>query len=179
MARTPLATSATLFGSAFLLTTLTFRPSAFAASVIEPQLSAGTDVVSDRYVTSSFVYQTLNPAAVSARDVAMFNRYAINPNKIIVLEMPVALAVARMSSRGGAAELFDDYDRGPDGLLLPYVTRCFRAVVRPRGLIEEPEHSRDLTEAAKAVRAGLGSDAPPSTAVPHEDDPATTLIDFR
>ena len=76
-------------------------------------------------------------------------------------------------------ELFDAYDRGPDGLLMPYVTRCFRAVVRPRGIIEEPEHSRDLTEAAKAVRAGLGSEAPPSTAVPHEDDPATTLIDFR
>ena len=30
-------------------------------------------------------------------------------------------------------ELFDEYDRGPDGLLLPYVTRCYRAVVRPRG----------------------------------------------
>jgi SAM-dependent methyltransferase len=26
--------------------------------------------------------------------------------------------------------LYDDYDRGPDGLLLPYVTRCFKAVVR-------------------------------------------------
>jgi SAM-dependent methyltransferase len=76
-------------------------------------------------------------------------------------------------------ELFDAYDRGPDGLLLPYVTRCFRAVVRPRGIIDEPEHSRDLTEAARAVREAQGSDGPPSTAVPHEDDPATTLIDFR
>ncbi len=76
-------------------------------------------------------------------------------------------------------ELFDVYDRGPDGLLMPYLTRCYRAVVRPRGIIEEPEHSRDLTEAARAVREAQGADGPPRTAVPHEDDPATTLIDFR
>lgn len=76
-------------------------------------------------------------------------------------------------------ELFDDYDRGPDGLLMPYLTRCFRAVVRPRGVIEEPEHSRDLTEAARAVREAQGADGAPSTAVRLEDDPATTLIDFR
>ena len=53
-------------------------------------------------------------------------------------------------------ELYDEYDRGPDGLLLPYITRCYRAVVRPRGLIEEPEHSADLTAAANAVRAARG-----------------------
>jgi SAM-dependent methyltransferase len=74
-------------------------------------------------------------------------------------------------------ELFDEYDRGPDGLLLPYVTRCFRAVVRPRGLIDEPEHSADLTAAANAVREQLaaGRDAGATPA----EDPATTLIDFR
>jgi SAM-dependent methyltransferase len=27
--------------------------------------------------------------------------------------------------------LYDEYERGPDGLLMPYVTRCFKAVVRP------------------------------------------------
>lgn len=73
-------------------------------------------------------------------------------------------------------ELFDDYDRGPDGLLLPYVTHCYRAVVRPRGLIEEPEHSRDLTEAAETIRAEQRRRA--EQPFP-EDDPATTLIDFR
>lgn len=76
-------------------------------------------------------------------------------------------------------DLFDEYDRGPDGLLLPYVTYCYRAVVRPRGEIDEPEHSADLTAAANAVReahrqqaAGGGRPEPP-------EDPATTLIDFR
>ncbi|WP_148573756.1 class I SAM-dependent methyltransferase [Nocardioides caldifontis] len=79
-------------------------------------------------------------------------------------------------------ELFDAYDRGPDGLLLPYVTRCYRAVVRPRGTIEEPEHSADLTAAAEAVRAGSrqegdGDRGDQPQAAP--EDPGTTLIDFR
>lgn len=67
-------------------------------------------------------------------------------------------------------QLFDDTHSGPDGLLLPYVTRCFRAVVRPRGLIEEPEHSAELTAAANAVRAAAGS---------CPEDSGTTLVDFR
>jgi ubiquinone/menaquinone biosynthesis C-methylase UbiE len=69
-------------------------------------------------------------------------------------------------------ELFDESQTGPDGLLLPYRTLCFRAVVRPRGLVEEPEHSADLTAAAEAVRAGRPSPGP------REPDPST-LIDFR
>ena len=27
-------------------------------------------------------------------------------------------------------ELYDEYGRGPDGMLLPYVTHCYKAVVR-------------------------------------------------
>ena len=73
-------------------------------------------------------------------------------------------------------ELFDDYDRGPDGLLLPYVTRCFRAVVRPRGHIEEPEHSADLTAAVQALREAEVARA--RNAVEAEEA-AATLIDFR
>ncbi len=66
-------------------------------------------------------------------------------------------------------DLYEEYDRGPNGLLLPYITKCYRAVVRPRGQIDEPEHSADLTAAANAVRAARGG----------PEDPATTLIDFR
>jgi ubiquinone/menaquinone biosynthesis C-methylase UbiE len=75
-------------------------------------------------------------------------------------------------------ELFDAYDRGPDGLLLPYMTRCYRAVVRPRGTIEEPEHSADLTAAANAVREAARTGGPADEGPPAED-PGTTLIDFR
>jgi ubiquinone/menaquinone biosynthesis C-methylase UbiE len=75
-------------------------------------------------------------------------------------------------------ELFDAYDRGPDGLLMPYTSRCFRAVVRPRGTIDEPEHSADLTAAANAVREAARGDQPVEEPVTPED-PGTTLIDFR
>jgi ubiquinone/menaquinone biosynthesis C-methylase UbiE len=78
-------------------------------------------------------------------------------------------------------ELFDDYSRGPAGLLMPYVARCYRAVVRPRGHIDEPEHSADLTAAAQAAREA--SELPREHSAPgppdEDDGPATTLIDFR
>jgi hypothetical protein len=63
------------------------------------------------------------------------------------------------------------------------VTRCYRAVVRPRGLIDEPEHSADLTAAANAVREAKAAESaqPAGHARPAEpaEDPATTLINFR
>jgi ubiquinone/menaquinone biosynthesis C-methylase UbiE len=77
-------------------------------------------------------------------------------------------------------ELYDANGTGPDGVLLPYVTRCYRAVVRPRGLIEEPEHSADLTAAANAVReAQAAGPADTPRAEGPAEEPATTLIDFR
>ncbi len=81
-------------------------------------------------------------------------------------------------------ELFEEYETGPDGLLMPYVTRCYRAVVRPRGLIEEPEHSADLTAAADAVRAAerAAMDRRSDEGRRREDteeDAAVPLIDFR
>jgi hypothetical protein len=36
----------------------------------------------------------------------------------------------------GVDELYDDYGRGPDGMLLPYLTHCYRAVVRPPALVD-------------------------------------------
>ena len=99
-------------------------------------------------------------------------------SNIAVMDPPARERVLRQVD-----DLYAEFDRGPDGLLLPYVTQCYRAVVRPRGLIEEPEHSADLTAAANAVRearqrevaereAGSGKDDP-------DDGPSSTLIDFR
>jgi hypothetical protein len=31
-------------------------------------------------------------------------------------------------------ELYADYGRGPDGMLLPYLTHCYRAVVKHRAV---------------------------------------------
>jgi SAM-dependent methyltransferase len=34
-------------------------------------------------------------------------------------------------------DLYEEYGRGADGMLLPYVTHCYRAVVRPPAVVEE------------------------------------------
>ena len=68
-------------------------------------------------------------------------------------------------------DLYDDYGRGHDGMLLPYITHCYRATVDHAQLEPEPE---PVTEGADAP----GN--PPPTAPPTDgDDPGTLLIDFR
>ncbi len=57
--------------------------------------------------------------------------------------------------------LYDEYGRGNDGMLLPYVTTCYRAVVR---------HPRD-EEPDPAPGAALDP--------PTDDDTAALLIDFQ
>jgi ubiquinone/menaquinone biosynthesis C-methylase UbiE len=44
--------------------------------------------------------------------------------------------------------LYDDYGRGPDGMLLPYVTRCFKATVRPRATADDDERPRSTGPAS-------------------------------
>lgn len=70
--------------------------------------------------------------------------------------------------------LYDDYGRGPDGLQLPYVTRCFRSVVKHR---QPPPPPRKV---AAPAAAGPGAGVPrlPTQAPPPEDS-GTLLIDFR
>ena len=97
---------------------------------------------------------------------------ALSRSNVAVLDPSAQERLLRMVD-----ELFDAYSRGPDGLLLPYVARCFRAVVRPRGHIDEPEHSADLTAAAQAAREA--AELPRGEDRPDDEGPATTLIDFR
>jgi SAM-dependent methyltransferase len=59
-----------------------------------------------------------------------------------------------------ADTLYDDYGRGADGMLLPYRTRCFKAVVRPQ---PEPESAPGRT----------------TTPPPGDDDTDALLIDFQ
>jgi SAM-dependent methyltransferase len=59
-----------------------------------------------------------------------------------------------------ADALYDDYGRGADGMLLPYRTHCFKAVVRPQ---PEPETAPGRT----------------MTPPPGDDDTDALLIDFQ
>lgn len=58
---------------------------------------------------------------------------------------------------------YDDYGRGMDGMQIPYVTRCYRAVVTDRG--EEPNDPEDPPQDGPLVSDGTDTDM--------------LLIDFR
>jgi dTMP kinase len=77
------------------------------AREVEPALAAGVDVVSDRYVLSSLVYQSLDLPFDWVRDV---NRYAPPPDVTILISLAVDEAWARLEARlqtGATREVFD------------------------------------------------------------------------
>jgi SAM-dependent methyltransferase len=59
-------------------------------------------------------------------------------------------------------QLYAEYGRGPDGMLLPYVTHCYKAVVRPPAVDPDDE----------------GADTPTSPAADDGGDADALLIDF-
>jgi SAM-dependent methyltransferase len=73
----------------------------------------------------------------------------------------------RESVLRGVDALYEEYGRGADGMLLPYVTHCYKAVVRPHEVAEDPTSPGVLDEGAPS---GRGTD-------PDGDDGAL-LIDF-
>lgn len=72
---------------------------------IEPILDAGHHVVSDRYVMSSFAYQTGD--RVAREFVAEINRHAPRAALTILLRVPVAIAELRRQERGGSVERYE------------------------------------------------------------------------
>lgn len=75
--------------------------------------------------------------------------------------------------------LYDDYGRGPDGMQLPYVTRCYRTVVQRQEPVAPPTPGRvDWTDLALDPDATQALGRIPHQAAPPED-PGTLLFDFR
>lgn len=92
--------------------------------LIRPALLAGKWVVSDRYADSTMVYQGYGQGADRAVIAALTAMLGLVPDLTIVLDVPVAASVARLSSRGGSA---DRYER----LGAPFFARVaegFRAI---------------------------------------------------
>jgi ubiquinone/menaquinone biosynthesis C-methylase UbiE len=87
--------------------------------------------------------------------------------------------VATMSETERAAVLADvealyaEYGRGHDGMQLPYVTRCYRAVVRHQDLPVE-----NLDVPPPGLEAAATDETAPVTRKPPED-PGMQLIDFH
>ena len=74
------------------------------------------------------------------------------------------------------AELYASYGRGHDGMQVPYITHCYRAVVRHQELPPEaPPPVRNL-DAGPTIE---GAPVEPPTQRRPPEDPGTQLIDFR
>jgi SAM-dependent methyltransferase len=95
-------------------------------------------------------------------------------SSVAVLDEPV-----RQSLLDRVGALYDDYGRGPDGMQLPYLTRCYRTVVRHPMPTTAPSPGR-------VDWSGLPVDADATQAfgrVPRQADPpedsGTILFDLR
>lgn len=71
---------------------------------IEPAMRAGKVVLSDRYVISSLVYQSLE---LPMDWVESLNRHAPEPDLTLLVDLDVEEAEMRRSKRGGPEEIFD------------------------------------------------------------------------
>lgn len=75
---------------------------------IEPALSAGAIVVSDRYDLSSLAYQSVTSTERDAVAwIRQLNRRARRPDLTIVIDVAPEIAERRRAERGGAEELFE------------------------------------------------------------------------
>lgn len=86
---------------------------------------------------------------------------------------------AELLAKVGA--LYDDYGRGPDGMQLPYLTKCFRTVVQHQS--QPPVVLSHLSENPVAQGAVPVTDPESTQPIPRPapppEDSGTLLIDFR
>ncbi|WP_435770281.1 class I SAM-dependent methyltransferase [Nocardioides sp. SYSU DS0651] len=114
-----------------------------------------------------------------------------------IAEVAVLDATGQEAKVREVLDFYDDFGRGMDGMQLPYVTECYRAVVgiRPQPRPEARPASAD-DGADAGTGAGVGADAgiagatgahaesvaassSPAVDPPTDDDSGVLLIDFR
>jgi len=112
------------------------------AQVIAPALAAGQTVLLDRYYYSTMAYQGargLDPVAIQARH----RLFAPEPDVLILLDLPVETALARVTaSRGSIPDQFESAE------YLKKVQTAFRQIRHPRLI---------LLDAAQPTSALVGS----------------------
>lgn len=104
LARERLATDATPLDRRALALLFAADRLDHVATEIEPALAAGTVVVSDRYLMSSWVYQALDCDPQWVKEI---NRFAPWPDLTFVLDVSAAEAMRRVSGRQGTEEIYE------------------------------------------------------------------------
>lgn len=78
-------------------------------SEILPNLSDGVNVICDRYVYSSVIYQSVSSGDdTTAQWIREVNRHIRTPDLVIHLRIDPEEALKRRIARGGSLEIFDD-----------------------------------------------------------------------
>lgn len=119
---------------------------------IEPASQAGIVVISDRYVWSSLVYQTL---ALPREEVEAWNRYAPPAALTVLLTLPPDIAAKRRKLRGGPEEIFDDLEVQKQ-LAAGYARELVMAAQRGERVVEI-DASPPIAEVAKRIARAVDS----------------------
>lgn len=80
--------------------------------MIEPALAQGAWVVCDRFADSTLAYQGYG-RGLEPTDIAMLHRFALGdfaPDLTVILDVPVAIGLARAASRSGPGDRFEQLD---------------------------------------------------------------------
>jgi dTMP kinase len=113
---------------------------------IEPQLAAGVDVVSDRYLMSSLAYQAEEADADWVRQLA---RGVRTPDLVILLDVSAEAAGARRQRAGRPVERYDG-DRTQDR-----VAENYRRLARADARAVIVDGSGSCDEVGEAILAAL------------------------
>lgn len=77
--------------------------------VIEPLLKDGCIVITDRYIHSSLAYQ--GARGIDIEWIKTVNRYAIEPDLVIYLKVPLEIALERIKKKESKWKYFEDVNR--------------------------------------------------------------------
>ena len=140
------------------------------SETIRPALRAGTWVVSDRFLDSTWAYQ--GAAGVAPERLAELDRIAVGadrPDLTFILDLPVEIGLKRIGRRSNAADRFER-----DARALHEARRQAYLMIAER----EPERcvvidaSSDKAEVAEAIRAAAAARLEPAAAAAARADKA-------
>ncbi len=82
------------------------------AKTVRPAIEAGTWVICDRFYDSTMAYQGYGQGADRGFIAAQIRLLGIDPDLTLILDVPEAVAAARMRQRGGDADRYERLDAG-------------------------------------------------------------------
>jgi dTMP kinase len=131
------------------------------AEIIRPALTEGQIVVSDRFLLANVVYQGhaggLEPQLL--REAGRLSTDGLEPDLTIVLDLPVALARARLNRPADRMESRDEayHQRVRDGFLIEARRRPERMVVLDADQPVETVHQRIVQEVRRVLETHSGA----------------------